>query len=848
MTTGQKFTLAWRFARRELRGGLRGFRIFLACLALGVAAIAAVGSVRAGIAQGLSENGAALLGGDAEIELTYRFATEDERAWMEERALDVSEVVDFRSMAVVKRGDTTARGLTQVKSVDGAYPLVGTVTLSPDMSLETAFAGRDGQPGAVMQQVLIDRLGLSIGQIFSLGTRDFVLMAALAVEPDGAAGGFGLGPRTLVQTVDLEGSGLIQAGTLFSTKYRLQLPVNVDLEELETEAAAQFADSGHRWSDSRNGAPGVGEFVDRIGAFLILVGLSGLAVGGVGVSSAVRAYLSTKTGVIATLKTIGADRDVIFLTYFFQIAVLAALGVFLGLVLGAALPLLFGPLIAARLPIPAEFTIYFAPLTEAAIYGILAASIFTLWPLARTENIRASALFRDAYDSSPLLPARRYLIAITSLCIILLAAAVWFSGTAFLTLWTAGGIVGALALLALSASLIKALAGYLTRTKYTRGKSRLRLALGSIAGPREQATSVVLSLGLGLSVLAAVGQIDGNLRQTIAGDLPDVAPSYFFVDIQNDQLPGFLDRLSTDIAVRRVETAPMLRGVISQINGRPAKDVAGDHWVLQGDRGVTYADALPDNTRITSGDWWGEGYIGPAQISFAAEEAEEMGLVLGDILTVNILGRDITAEITSFREVDFSNAGIGFILSMNPGALAGAPHTHIATVYAEEQAEAAILRDLAGKFPNITAIRVRDAIERVSDVLKGLAAATSYGAAATLVTGFLVLIGSAAAGVGARTYEAAILKTLGATRRTILQSFMIRSLLLGAAAGSVALLAGCLGGWAVSRFIMNTDYSVIWTSALAIVAAGVVANLIAGLVFALGPLEAKPAQVLRARE
>ncbi|PJE30772.1 drug:proton antiporter, partial [Pseudooceanicola lipolyticus] len=291
------------------------------------------------------------------------------------------------------------------------------------------------------------------------------------------------------------------------------------------------------------------------------------------------------------------------------------------------------------------------------------------------------------------------------------------------------------------------------------GRPALRWALAAISGPREGAASVVLSLGLGLSVLAAVGQIDGNLRNAISGELPEIAPSYFFVDIQKDQMPGFTRRLENDPAVHRIDSAPMLRGIITRINDRPANEVAGGHWVLNGDRGVTYSAELPPRTRLTAGTWWGPEYDGPPQISFAAEEAEEMGLQLGDTLTVNILGRDITATITSFREVDFSTAGIGFILSMNPGALAGAPHSFISTVYADEAAEAEILRDLAGAYPNITAIRVRDAITRVAEVLDGLAAATSYGAAATLLTGFLVLIGAAAAGETARTYEAAVLKT-----------------------------------------------------------------------------------------
>lgn len=271
----------------------------------------------------------------------------------------------------------------------------------------------------------------------------------------------------------------------------------------------------------------------------------------------------------------------------------------------------------------------------------------------------------------------------------------------------------------------------------------------------------MLSLGLGLTVLAAVGQIDGNLRRSLAGDLPAVAPSYFFVDIQPDQIDGFRQRLADDPAVSRVDTAPMLRGIITRINDRPAEEVAGGHWVVRGDRGITYADARPKGTEVTAGEWWPEGYDGPPQISFAAEEAAEMGLQLGDTLTVNVLGRDITGTITSFRNVSWEDAGIGFVLAMNQSALAGAPHSWISTVYAEEEAEAAILRDLATAYPNITAIRIRDAIDQVVELITGISAATRYGALITLVTGFLVLIGAAAAGERARTFEAAVLKTLG---------------------------------------------------------------------------------------
>lgn len=833
--------LAARFARRELRGGLAGFRVFLACLALGVAAIAGVGTIRAAIETGLQDQGSVILGGDAQMEFTYRYATPDERAFMDRIASATSEIVDFRSMAVVGNGDAAERALTQIKAVDSAYPLAGDVVLDPAMPLADALADQ----GAVMDRVLVDRLGLAIGDSFALGATTFRLSAVLVREPDSAGGGFTLGPRTIVLTTALKDSGLIGPGSLYETEYRMLLPPAANLQALEDEAVAAFRDTGLRWSDSRRAAPGVERFVDRIGAFLILVGLAGLAVGGVGIAAAVRAYLEGKIPTIATLKTLGADSATIFQTYLLQIAILSVLGVAMGLILGAGIPLLFAPVIEASLPFPAS--IGFAPmsLAEAAFYGIVTAFLFTLWPLARSESVRAAALYRGAGSGG--LPRGPYLAALLALACTLIGGAVWFSGTMRLALGATFGVLASLAVLALAAWGLRRLARRIARTKLTHGRPGLRAALAAIGGPRAEATSVILSLGLGLSVLAAIGQIDSNLRASIDRDLPERAPSYFFVDIQPDQIDGFLSRLTMDPAVSKVENAPMLRGVITRINGRPAEEVVGDHWVIRGDRGVTYA-TTPGASTITAGTFWAEDYAGPPQISFAAEEAEEMGLKLGDMMTVNILGRDIDGEITSFREVDFSNAGMGFVMTMNPAALQGAPHTFIATVYSTPEAEAAILRDLATAYPNITAIRVRDAIDRVTEALGAIATATAWAAAATLLTGFIVLVGAAAAGERARVYEAAVLKTLGATRGAIVGSFALRAGIMGAAAGAVAIVAGSIAGWAVMTFVMEGAYRFEPISAFAIVLGGIAITMLAGLLFAWRPLAARPAQVLRAQD
>ncbi|PRY92706.1 putative ABC transport system permease protein [Hasllibacter halocynthiae] len=833
---------AWRIARRELAGGFRaglsGFRVFLLCLALGVAAIAAIGLTGEAIDRGLKAEGAVLLGGDAQITLTYRFATPEERAWMD-AAGRVSEIAEFRSLA--RAGGEGA--LTQVKAVDGAWPLLGAPVLDPPIPLEEALAG----DRVVLAPELAARLDVGPGDPVALGSKEYEVSAILVSEPD-AAVDFGLGPRTVIRRDALAGAGLMTEGTLFDSAYRIDLPPGADPDALRAGFEARFGGSGARWQDARDGAPGVAEFVRTLEDFLILVGLAGLAVGGVGVSAAVRAYLARKTGVIATLRTLGATRGTVFLAYVMQVGVLALLGVALGLVLGAAIPLALAPVIEAALPIPARFAPYPAPLGEAALYGLLAAALFALPPLARTETVRPAALYRDAAGGGGAgRPRARYLVALAALAAALVGIAALLQGNRVLTLWVAGGVAGALLALTLAAWGLRLLARRLARARAMRGRPALRTAFGAIAGPREEAGAVVLSLGLGLTVLAAIGQIDRNLQGFVRGALPEITPSFFFLDIQPDQLERFEAVLDGTGAVDEIEAAPMLRGIITGIDGRPAAEVAGDHWVLQGDRGVTYA-AAPGAREVTEGAWWPEGYDGPPLVSFSADEGRELGLELGSTITVNILGRGVTAEIAAFHEVDFATGGIGFVMVMDPAALQGAPHTWIATARADPGAEGAVLRAVGRALPNVTAVSVRDAVDRAAEVIDGIAGAIRAGALVTLVTGFAVLLGAAAAGVGARVFEAAILRTLGAERGTILLSFALRSALLGAAAGAVALVAGCLGAWGVVTFVMQADYSVAWGNALLIVAGGAAMTLLAGLAFAWRPLRARPAGVLRARD
>ena len=829
-------------AIRELRSGVSGFRIFLACLILGVGTISAIGTVKSGIEIAISEKGSELLGGNAEAEFTYRLANTEELKWLETISQNISRIIEFRSMAKFVEGGTNERALTQVKAVDNEYPLIGNVQLVSGKSFKDVFR----QPkSAVMESDLASRLGIDIGETFSLGLTKFVLRDIIQSSPDDAGTNFGLGPRTIIKSEDLLDSGLIAPGTLFTAKYRLLIEPLKNLDELRALAKIKFENNGMRWRDARNGAPGISEFVSRLSAFFIMVGLAGLVVGGVGIGSAVKSYLNRKISTIAVMRSLGATNFQIFMTYFVQLAIISFIGITIGLVIGASVPHLCAPLLKVLIPIPISIVFSIKPIAEAAIYGTIIATLFTLWPLSRCENIQAAALFREMNLIKDGLPRLKYLVLSFILVIILLIISAVFNQNPELTSWFALGFTVALVTLFLSARLLMYCIKKLGRV--INGHPSTRWALAAMGGTQEGTNNSLIAIGLGLTVLAIIGQVDGNLRTSINNNLPEVAPSYFVIDIQKSQIEEVRDILNSNKGVISFDEAPMLRGIITKINNKQASEVAGDHWVIRGDRGVTYFEELPKRFNLTKGQLWPKDYSGATQISFAAEQAEELGIGIGDSVTVNIMGREITGEITSLRNVDFSSAGIGFVIAMNPSALKKAPHSFIMTIYASTEAETEVFNDLSSRFSNITLIKVRNVIERVSNLLSSMATASSYGALTTLAMGFLVLLGSAASGQSARSYDAAILKTLGATQKDLIISYIIRFSLIGATAGFVAIFFAVGGAWCITSLVLELPFKIIWDTALMIIIGGLIANLLAGLYFATQALKIKPANFLRAQ-
>jgi putative ABC transport system permease protein len=807
----------FRLARRELRGGIRGLRIFLACIVLGVAAIAGIGSLAAAVVAGIKADARDLLGGDAEVRLAYRQVDAAEHAFLAQSGR-LSEIATMRAMARTQGGNR--RSLIELKAVDPAYPLYGTVALAPAQSLGAALDRRGGHFGAAVDPAILDRLGLVLGDSIKIGEANLQLRATIEREPDAAAGGLEFGPRVIVSTGALAESGLIRPGSLVTYHYRLQLPRGVDPAAWATRAQDAFPEAGWQIRTFDAASPGLQRLIDRVALFLTLVGLTALLVGGVGIGNAVGGYVAGKTATIATLKCLGAPTRLVFAVYFVAVTALALLGIAAALVLGALVPVVSMPFLARLLPVSIRLGVYPGPLALAALFGILTTLVFALWPLAGIGRVPAGALFRDTVDRARRRVPLPVLAATGLLAVGLAALAVGSAQDRSVALWFVAGAVGAFALFRLAGAAVICGARALGRPH----RPALRLALANLHRPGAPTAQVMLSLGIGLTVLVAIALVEGNLSREVENRLPAEAPAFFFIDIQPDQLAGF-EALVRATPGARFDEVPMMRGRITRLNGVPVDEatVAPEaRWALRSDRGLTYAATLPKGSQLAAGSWWPADYRGPPLVSFDAALARGMGLKVGDSLSVNLLGREITAVIANLRAIDWERLGINFALVFAPGTLESAPQTHLAAVYLPKAEEEKLVRAVTETFPNVSAIHVREALAAVDRLIGTIGDAVRLTAVVALAAAMLVLGGAIAAGHHRRVYDAVVLKVLGATRGDLARAFLIEHGLLGLLSALVACALGTLAAFFLVTRLMKLDWvflplPLLWTLGLAIV-------------------------------
>ncbi len=830
--------LALRIARRELRGGVRGLWIVLLCLALGVGVIAAVGTLRAAVNAGLASDGRALLGGDLEVGGGSQPLPQQLLDWLHGRGAATTSVEQMRSMLVSPAGE---RQLIELKAVDAAWPLVGTASLQPAQPLHAALARQDGHYGLLAEAVVLDRLGLHVGDMARLGTATFRIAGILTHEPDRVATAAILGPRVLIAADALASTGLISPGAMVRYDVRL---VSADPGAIAHGIRMQFTDQGWRVRDPSQAAPGVTRFIDQTALFLSLVGLTSLLVGGIGVANGVRAWLDARARTIATLRCLGASAALVFAVCLVQVLTLAAGGILIGLVVGTGLPLVGARFLASLLPVPPVLGVYPGPLALAALYGLLIALCFALWPLGRAARIPGGSLFRAGLTPQGGRPSAILIAANAALAVALVALTVVTATDRSFALYFCAAAGLTLALFHLGGTAVMRLA----RLAPAGPLASVRLGVGNLHRPGTPAPLLLLSAGLGLSTLSAVALIQGNLQHEIQQQLPADAPSFFFIDIQNDQLDRFDAVVGQQPGVRQEHQVPSLRARVVAVKGVPVDQVVttpDTAWALRGDRGLTYAATPPEGTRLQAGTWWPPDYSGPPLVSFDAGLAKGWHVGLGDVIRVNVLGRDLDLRIANLRDIAWQSLSINFFMVASPGILAKAPHTYIATVRIADAQQGALLRQVTDALPNVTGIRVQDVLSAISQLLNQIAAALTATGALTLLAGTFVLVGAVAAGQRRRMQEAVILKTLGATRAQIRAAWLTEFGLIGLVAGTIAAVVGSAASFGVSHYIMHTDWIFLPITLIYTLAGALAVMLLFGYAGTAAALRARPAPLLR---
>lgn len=834
--SASSWTLAWRFARREMRGSLRRFRVFLGALLLGVAAIGTVGSVADAMRNGIANNARILLGGD--IELSSRHTPPDaEIISMAKNYGTVSHVVQMRAMLQT----TDQRKLVELKSVDDKWPLVGNVDIEGAASLSAALADK----GVVADPSLLRSLGLEIGDQARLGDTTVRIAANLVTEPDRSISFVSFGPRVLVSKDTLAETGLQQPGSFISYKTRLILDNPVDNAAVTSALLARAQSTHVRVRGLLDAAPGFDTFINQAEIFLVLVGLTALLIGGLGVAGAVRAWLASRMPVIATLKCLGAPSKLIFRIYLLQVMSIAMIGVIAGVTVGAVAPLFAIDILSSYVTVPLDITLYPRPLLIAAGFGIGTSFLFALWPLAKAEEVRAAHLFRSLNDMPGGLPKPLYmgisLIAVIALSVLAFLA----TGNLLMTVSFIGGSILSLFLLAGLGDVMV----FILRRVPAPQIVPVRLALSAIIRPGSPVRSMVIAFGLGLSVLVAVSVSEANLNRQIDARVAEDAPAWFFIDIQPHQIDAFETIASNITGISNITKTPMLRGRVSALNGVLSSDIdapPGAEWVLRGDRALTWSATPPKGSNIVEGTWWPDDYKGPPLVSMAKEEADEFGLVLGDTISVNVLGRNVTAKIVNFRDIEWQSFNINFLFVLSPGVLDKAPHSWIATTDAvDDDATDAVERAVTNQFSNVSAVSVKEAVRVAQRVIGLLGGAVQITALVTLVAGIAVLAGTVASTEAQRLSDSVILKVLGATRLSISIAWFLEYAFLGILAGIAAAIIGSLASYGLVAQILNIEFELDIMLVLITTLAGAGATALLGLAGAVKTLGHKPGPLLR---
>lgn len=832
--------LTLRLACRDLRGAAGGFRLLVLCVALGTAAIAIVGLLATMVLDGVRAGAQESIGGDVSLRLFHHPPAPEHRAAFA-AAGTVGLTAELRPLAW--HGGRSA--LVELKAVDDAYPLYGRLALQPAIPTADALGPRDGVWGAAVDGALLTALAASLGDIVTLGDRRFELRALIAAEPDRALRAFSLGPRMIVALPAVAATDLVAPGTQTYWYSRIRLDAGQNAAPWIAGFERQFPDAGFRIVDAADGVPGVERSLAFAGSLLLFVAMGVLLIGAVGIAAGLTAYLDRKRDTIAILRCLGARPSFVLRLYLVQTLAAALAGIAVGLAAAALLSLAAAPHLAEWLPVAPGLRA--GPLAVAGGFGLLATLLFALWPLSRAERQPPQRLFRDTGLAAPVRPTGRRLAAMALVAALLAGLLVAAAPLPVV----AAAFAAAAALVVLCFLLLGRLLGLAARRAgrlRLSGMPLLRLALAGLHRPGAPTASLVMALGLGLTLLVAVAALRDNAARHLATTLPQAAPDLVALNIPPAEGARLDAALAAMPAVERWERVPFLHGRISRIGGVPVAGLripADIAFVMRGDRGLSWRSDPPPQG-LVAGAWWPADYAGPTLISLDDRVADRLGLAIGDRLTLAVQGRPLEGRIANLRRVDWAGLGLDFPILLSPPA-DPPPHREIAALWvapgAAPETVATVQAALAQAFPEAPTLLVSEIVAFLAEVAETVGSALTAVAATAALAALPVLAGAVAAGRRRRDREAVLMRVLGATRRQLLAAAALEFALIGLAAGAAALVLGNLAAWAAMGGLVAFRPAA--TAALPWMAAALLLLAAAGIAAGRRAATRPPAELLR---
>jgi putative ABC transport system permease protein len=842
------FTMAWR----ETRGAWRHFVYFFVCIAIGVSALVGVSLFAAHVQHAVSSQAKSLLGGDLEVRSSHPLSAESRSVLdnLPERGVTRTHVSELVAMGARTTNGTAAGQATQIvelKAVEPGYPLYGVMKLEPPLPLDRLLHPDRSQcetgpcHGAVVQEALLLRMGLAVGDRLKIGKAEFLITGLVRTEPDRMANAFSLGPRVIISETGLKASALVQPGSRIRERELLRLAPEMPLEPLRAELRGRLASDHVRVSGYRDAQPQLKQFLEQLSRYLGLIGLTALLIGGLGVAMSIHAFMREKLKTIAILKTLGADSSILIGAYVLQAIGLGVIGSGAGMLLGIVLQRVLPPLLAGafvtdlldQVGASTELsTVSIGPLLKGGALGLLTTLLFSLWPLFRMRDVAPSAIFRREVDQqSPDSAFRsswwfkaglqdRLDVSIAGALIVGLAAlSVWQAGSWRIGGWYVGGV--AIAILTLVGCARLLVSGLCLLPKPA--SITLRYAIGNVLRPGGHTAGILVAIGLSVMVIVTVSLVERALLQQVGDSRPVDAPTFFFIDLQPDQTEGFTKLIVERTGGRRPELTPLVRSRLHAINGEEVKieeerdqeerrdegtkEERRKQWYLSREYVLTFLDQLPKGNEILRGVWWQPGQrLSSPQVSIEEEAARALGLDIGSYLDLDIQGATVRAEVSSIRKVDWGNFSTNFYMILSPGALDGAPVTYVATVHVEPDQEVPLQQAAVAAFPNVSAIHVGDVLRNFATVLDRLALAIRAVALFCVVTGGLVMAAALAATRYRRLYESVILKAVGATRGLIARTFAAEYALLGCIGGVLAVGLSSALSWLVLTHVFELTW------------------------------------------